>query len=86
MAGTAGSIIAGPNFRFQSVPTLFIQRWTTNQVRLSWYTVFPGYTLQSELGLSGSWGPAGLTVSTVGSEYVAFDTIGPGPKYYRLIK
>jgi len=25
-------------------------------------------------------------VTTVGAEYVAFDTIGPGPKYYRLIK
>ena len=85
-SGTAGSIVAGPNFRFQSVPTLSIQHWTGNQVRLSWFTAFPGYTLQSELGLSGSWGDAGLTVSTVGSEFVAFDTIGPGPKYYRLLK
>jgi len=84
--GTPGSIIAGPNFRFQSVPTLFIQRWTGNQVRLSWYTVFLGYTLQSEIGLTGSWGGAGLAVSTVGSENVAYDTIGPGPKYYRLKK
>ena len=86
MSGTAGSIVVGPNFRFQSVPTLFIQRWTTNQVRLSWSTVFPGYTPQSKPGLTGSWGGAVLAVSTVGSEFVAFDTIGPGPKYYRLIK
>jgi hypothetical protein len=86
VSGTAGSIFAGPNFRFQSVPTLSIQRWTGDQVRISWFTVFPGYTLQSEFGLSGGWGNAGLTVTTVGNENVAFDTIGPTPKSYRLVK
>jgi hypothetical protein len=86
LSGTTNSIAAGPNFRFQSQPTLSIQRWPTNQVRLSWYTAFAGYSLQSESALSGSWGLAGLTVATVGSEYVAIDTNRPGPKYYRLIK
>jgi hypothetical protein len=86
MSGTSNSIYAGPNFRFQSRPTLNIQHWPTNQVRLSWYTAFTNYSLQSEPALSGSWGDAGLPVSTVGSEYVAFDTNRPGPKYYRLIK
>jgi hypothetical protein len=42
--------------------------------------------LQSELGLSGSWANAGLPVTVAGTEFVAFDTIGPVPKYYRLIK
>jgi hypothetical protein len=86
VTNTVGSIFAGPNFRFQSQPTLSIQHWPTNQVRLSWYTAFTNYSLQSEAGLSGSWGDAGLTMSTVGSEYVAIDTNRPGPKYYRLIK
>ena len=54
-----------------------IQNWTTNQVRLSWYTAFPGYTLQSEPGLVGTWAYAGLTVTAVGNEYAAYDTIGP---------
>ena len=31
-----------------SQPTLHIQLWPTNQVRLSWSTAYPGYTLQSE--------------------------------------
>jgi hypothetical protein len=70
MPGTAGSIIAGPNFRFQTVPTLIIQPWTGHQVRLSWSTAFPGYTLQSKPGLPGTWGNPGLGVSVVGSEYV----------------
>jgi len=86
LAGTAGSIIVGPNFRFQSVPTLIIQSWTGNQVRLSWYTAFPGYTLQSKPSLSGAWGYPGLIVTTVGSEYVVFDTTGAGAQFYRLIK
>jgi hypothetical protein len=85
-AGTAGSIYAGPNFQFQAQPKLTLQLWPTNQVRLSWPTAYPGYTLQSEPGLFGVWANAGLSVTVAGNEFVAFDTIGPGPKYYRLLK
>jgi hypothetical protein len=85
-AGTAGSIYAGPNFLFLPLPTLTIQQWPTNRVRLSWPATYPGYTLQSELGLSGSWANSGLSVTTVGNEFVGFDAIGLVPKYYRLIK
>ena len=66
-------------------PRLSIRYSTSNQVRLSWSTAYPGYALQSK-SIFGAWVNAGLTVSVVGNEYVAFDTIGPGPKYYRLIK
>jgi hypothetical protein len=69
-----------------SLPILQIQLAATNQVRLSWSTAFPGFTLQSELGLTATWVNAGLQVNVVGNEFVAFDTIGPVPKYYRLIK
>ena len=86
VSGTAGSIYAGPNFRFQSQPTLSIQLGPANQVRVSWSTAFPGYTLQSRFGMSGTWAGAGLTVTVVGNEFVGFDTVGPGPKYYRLFK
>jgi hypothetical protein len=72
---------------FPSEPLMLsIQPWTGNQVRLSWSTLFPGYTLQSKLGLSGTWGNAELTVTTVGPDFVAFDTIGTGPKFYRLFQ
>ena len=67
-------------------PTLHIQLWPTNQVRLSWSTAYPGYTLQSKSTLLGAWADAGLTVNVVGNEYVAFDTIGSAPKFYRLFK
>lgn len=85
-AGTEGSIYAGPNFQFLSQPALIIQRWPSNQVRLSWLAAFPGFTLQSELGLSHSWTNSGLSVTTVGNQFVVFDTIGPISKYYRLSK
>jgi hypothetical protein len=67
-------------------PTLTIQLWPTNQVRISWSTAYPGFTLQSKLGLFGVWADAGLPVTVVGNDFVVLDTIGPGPKYYRLIK
>ena len=67
-------------------PRLTIQFWPGNQVRISWSTAFPGYTLQSKTGLVGTWVNAGLTVTVVGDEYVAFDTIGAVPKFYRLFK
>ena len=86
LTGTTGSLYAGPNFLFQAQPRIRIQLWTSGQVRLSWPTAFTGYALQSKSSLSGGWGGAGLTITVVGSENVAFDTIGPGPKYYRLIK
>lgn len=85
-AGTAGGAYLGPNFRFQSQPSLAIRLGTTNQLRLSWSAAYPGYTLQSKLGLFGAWAHAGLSATVVGNEYVAPDTIGPLPKYYRLIK
>jgi subtilisin-like proprotein convertase family protein len=71
---------------FSSRPTLFLQAWPPNQVRLWWSTAYPGYTLQSEVGLSGTWANAGLAVTVVGNEYVAFDNVGPVTKYYRLVK
>jgi hypothetical protein len=85
-AGTAGSIYAGPNFQFQSQPKLAIQLWPTNQARLSWSTLYPGYTLQAKPGLFGTWTNTGLAVTVVSNAYVAFDTLGPGPKYYRLFQ
>jgi subtilisin-like proprotein convertase family protein len=67
-------------------PKLYIQTWSTNQVRVSWSTGYPDYTLQSKIGLFGAWSNAGLPLTIVGNDYVAFDAIGPDPKYYRLIK
>jgi hypothetical protein len=67
-------------------PRLSIRYSTNNQVRLSWFTAYPGYTLQSKYDLFGAWGDAGLMVNVVGDEYVAFGTIGSASKFYRLFK
>ena len=67
-------------------PQLTIQLWPTNRIRLSWSTDFPGYTLQAKHGLFGSWTNAGLPVTVVGNQFVAFDAIGPVPIFYRLVK
>jgi hypothetical protein len=90
VAGTLGSLYAGPNFRFQPQPRLNIQLWPTNQVRLSWSTAFPGYTLQGNPGLFGTWSnvafPPAAGVFTIGNEFVVYDPIGPVSKYYRLLQ
>jgi hypothetical protein len=75
---------------FSIRPTLNIQLWTGDQVRLSWSTAYPGYTLQYKLGLFGTWSnvtfPPATGVFTIGSEFVVFDPLGSVSKYYRLIK
>jgi len=67
-------------------PVLTIQLLPPNQVRISWSTAFPGYTLQSAPSPLGPWMNTGLPVLNLGSEYVVIDTIGPTPKFYRLFK
>jgi hypothetical protein len=88
--GTDGGAYLGPNFLFQAQPALAVRLGTTNALRLSWPTAFPGYTLQSKLGLFGSWSnvtfPPATGVLTIGNEFVVTDPLGSVPKYYRLIK
>jgi hypothetical protein len=88
--GTAGGAYLGPNFRFQSQPKLAIRLSSASQLRLSWPTAFTGYTLQSKLGLFGSWAnvsfPPATGPSVIGTEYVVFDVLGSVPEYYRLVK
>jgi hypothetical protein len=83
-APTRGSIQVVQVFSYQ--PTLTIEFAPGNQVRLSWSTAYPGFTLQSVPSLPGVWTYPGLPVSVLGSRYVAYDNIGPVQTYYRLIK
>ena len=89
-AETAGGAYLGPNFRFQSQPTLAIRLGTTNQLRLSWPTAYTGYTLQSKLGLFGAWANVAFPPATgpvvIGNDFVVFDILGSVPKFYRLVK
>jgi hypothetical protein len=71
-------------------PVLQISLASADTVRISWSTAYPGYTLQSKLGLFGTWGsvafPPATGVFVIGGEFVVYDTIGTVDKYYRLIK
>ena len=76
---------------FSFYPRLFIELWPGNLVRISWPTVFTGYTLQYTTALTGGiWAdvpfPPATGVFTIGDEFVVFDPIGATPRYYRLIK
>src|SRR5207253_10843754 len=67
-------------------PRLSIQRWPGNQLRISWPTVYTGFTLQSATSLAGPWTNVALPVVIEGPDFVVYDTIGPVPRFYRLFK
>ena len=70
----------------QQFAVLIIQLLPPNQVRISWSTAFPGYTLQSASSPLGPWNNVLLPVATIGNEFVVIDTLGPTPKFYRLFR
>jgi hypothetical protein len=65
---------------------LQIQLWTNNQVRISWSSAIVGGILQYADSPFGPWFNANLPVTLVGPQFVVFDTIGPIPRYYRLLQ
>ena len=79
---------------FASWPILLAQ-WTFALVYLSAFLeklVFiggldwlNGYTLQYATTFGGPWIDANLPVTIEGPDFVAYDSIGGGPKFYRLI-
>jgi hypothetical protein len=66
-------------------PQLTIQLWPGNRLRIYWSTNFPNETLQYSTLPSGPWANLGLPVVVEGAEYVVYDGLGPGPRFYRLI-
>jgi hypothetical protein len=56
-----------------------------NQVRSSWPFAYSGYTLQSAPTWLGPWTDVLLPVIIQGNEFVVYDSIGPGSKFYRLV-
>jgi subtilisin-like proprotein convertase family protein len=68
------------------LPRLKIQLLRPDRVRISWPTAAAGFTLQYADSLTGPWTDLGLPVTVIGNELVVFDTIGPGPRFYRLVK
>ena len=65
-------------------PTLKIQRWTGNQVRISWPTAFSGFSIQQSSLLTSGWGLSGLSVTVEGSENVAYAPAAVIPQFFRL--
>jgi hypothetical protein len=80
--GRIQSLVTGP-----SVPTaLSIQPWPVNQVRISWPTSSPGYSIEQSSSVTGGWGDAGLSIGVEGSENAAYAPITTGPQFFRLKK
>jgi subtilisin-like proprotein convertase family protein len=86
--GPVGTYIPVQVFSFQ--PRLAIDRYGTNQVRISWSTAYPGFTLQFVPDLSSTNWHNAIPPATVPvvflNRYVVYDALGPVSKYYRLIK
>jgi hypothetical protein len=71
-------------------PKLNIQLAPGNQIRVSWSTAFPDYTLQSKDGVMGTWSAVAMPPATsspaVDHEFLLFDPVGVSPRFYRLVK
>jgi hypothetical protein len=80
-AAQVAELVAG-----NTPPTLKVQRWTGNQVRLSWPTSFTGYSIQQSLKVTGGWELSGLLVTVEGSENVAYAPATTGSQFFRLKK
>lgn len=66
-------------------PAFFIQRWTSNTVRLSWPDTFPNETPQYALNPGGPWANLNLPINHEPPRFAVYDTIGPVPRYYRIV-
>ena len=69
-------------------PSLKIQSWTGNQVRISWATTATaaGYSLQRSTAINSGYSSPGLGLATEGADSVSYDTIASSPRFYRLVK
>jgi hypothetical protein len=67
-----------------SPPVLTIQKWTGNQMRLSWPISATGFTLQRSADAGSGYTNAGLAVVTEGGEFVAYDVPSGDQMFYRL--
>jgi hypothetical protein len=67
-----------------SRPTLSVQPLPGGVIQLSWSVAYPGYVLETESAFSDSW-TSGPTATLQNGQYTATDTIGAGPKFYRLV-
>ena len=67
-------------------PTLTIQTWPGNQVRIAWPTSSAGYSIEQSSSAETGWGPSGLSIGVEGSENAAYAPITTGPQFFRLKK
>jgi hypothetical protein len=67
-------------------PTLTIQHWPGNQVRIAWPTLFTGYGIEQSSAVSSGWGPSGPSVTVEGSENAAYAPATGIPQFFRLKK
>lgn len=67
-------------------PTLAIDLWGTDEVRLSWSAEAGAWTLQRSTEVDGGYTDANLEVTVEGDENAAYDAIVSPRQFYRLIE
>ncbi len=67
-------------------PSLTVQPWTGGRVRISWPAPATGYSLQSSATVAVGYASAELTVTTEGTDLVAYAPVDGGARYFRLAK
>ena len=65
-------------------PTLTVQRWTGNQVRISWPAAITGYSLEQSSDAASGWVPSVLVLTTEGNETVAYAPATTSRQFFRL--
>jgi hypothetical protein len=53
-------------------PSLTAQRWTGNQLRISWPSSFTGFSVQQSSSPANGWVTTGLSITQEGSEWAAY--------------
>lgn len=66
--------------------TLTIQVWPGNQLRITWPTTAPGYTLEQSSDVSSGWAASAIPVGVEAAEYAAYAPITTEPQFFRLRK
>jgi hypothetical protein len=82
IASSDVAVLVNPN---AGRPTMTVQRWTGNQIRISWPSSFTGFSVQQSGSLLSGWVTTGLSINPEGSEWAAYVPIsGTTPLFFRL--
>jgi hypothetical protein len=83
ISASAVTTLVNPN---AGRPTLTVQRWTGNQLRIAWPSSFSDFGLQQSTNPATGWVTSGLLVGPEGAENAAYAPLNSSRVFYRLKK